>query len=56
MQDLTNEIRKQIEYAGQGGTITTKSIDLLAIKQLDSVYLFNGKFRKKKHRTSFESA
>ena len=37
MQDLINEIRKQIEYAGQGGTITTKSIDLLAIKQLDSV-------------------
>ena len=37
MQDLINEIRKQIEYAGQGGTITTKSIDILAIKQLDSV-------------------
>ena len=37
MQDLINEIRKQIEYAGQGGTITTKSRDLLAIKQLDSV-------------------
>lgn len=37
MQDLINEIRKQIEYAWQGGTITTKSIDLLAIKQLDSV-------------------
>ena len=37
MQDLINEIRKQIEYAGEGGTITIKNIDLLAIKQLDSV-------------------
>ncbi len=37
MQDLINEIRKQIEYAGAGGTITTKSIDLLAIKQMESV-------------------
>ncbi len=37
MQDLINEIRKQIEYAGSGGTITKESIDLLAVKQIDSV-------------------
>lgn len=37
MQDLINEIRKLIEYAGQNGTIDKKSIDLLAIKQIESV-------------------
>lgn len=37
MQDLINEIRKLIEYAGENGTITKKAIDLLSIKQLDSV-------------------
>ena len=37
MQDLMNEIRKQIEYAGTGGIITKESIDLLAIKQTESV-------------------
>lgn len=37
LQTLINEIRKQIEYAGEGGTITKSSIDLLAIKQIDSV-------------------
>ncbi len=37
MQDLINEIRKQIEYAGKGGTITKESIDLLAVKQMESV-------------------
>lgn len=37
MQDLINEIRKQIEYVGQGGTITKATIDLLAIKQFESV-------------------
>ena len=36
MQELINEIRKLIEYAGEGGTITKKSVDLLAIKTLDS--------------------
>lgn len=36
LQELINEIRKQIEYAGEGGTITKKSIDDLAIKTLDS--------------------
>lgn len=37
MQDLINEIRKQIEYAGQEGTITKESIDLLTTKQMESV-------------------
>lgn len=37
MQDLINEIRKQIEYAGVNGTITKESIDKLAIKQIESV-------------------
>lgn len=37
MQDLINEIRKQIEYAGENGSITKDAIDKLAIKQMDSV-------------------
>lgn len=37
MQDLINEIRKQIEYAGSGNEITKESIDLLATKQMESV-------------------
>lgn len=37
MQNLINEIRKQIEYVGENGTITKETIDLLAIKQIESV-------------------
>lgn len=37
MQDLINEIRKLIEFAGTNGTIKKEDIDKLAIKQLDSV-------------------
>lgn len=37
MQDLINEIRKLIEYAGTNGTIQKEDIDKLSIKQLDSV-------------------
>jgi DNA polymerase-3 subunit delta len=37
MQELVNEIRKLIEYAGNGGTITKKNIDQLTIKKLESV-------------------
>lgn len=37
MQDLINEVRKLIEYVGENGTITKKDIDLLCIKQMDSV-------------------
>ena len=37
MQDLINEIRKLIEYAGEGGEITKEAIDKLSIKQMDAV-------------------
>lgn len=37
MQELINEIRKLIEYVGEGGKITKKDIDLLCIKKLDSI-------------------
>ena len=37
MQDLINEIRKLIEFAGENGTIKKDDIDRLSIKQLDSV-------------------
>ena len=36
MQELINEIRKLIEYAGEGGTITKESVDLLATRTLES--------------------
>ena len=37
MQELINEIRKLIEYAGENGTIKKEDIDLLTIKKLESV-------------------
>ena len=37
MQDLINEIRKLIEYAGKGGEILKEDIDQLSIKKLESV-------------------
>ena len=37
MQDLINEIRKLIEYAGQGGIIKKEDIDKLSIKKIESV-------------------
>lgn len=37
LQNLINEIRKLIEYVGKGGTITKNDIDLLCIRQLDSI-------------------
>ena len=37
LQDIINELRKLIEYAGQGGKITKQDIDVLATKQIDSV-------------------
>lgn len=37
MQDLINEIRKLIEYAGEGGKIQKEDIDRLAVKKLESV-------------------
>ena len=37
MQSLINEIRKLIEYAGKGGTITKESIEKLTIKEFDAI-------------------
>lgn len=37
MQDLINEIRKQIEYAGENGKITKEAVDMLATKKIESV-------------------
>ena len=37
MQDLINEIRKLIEYAGENGTVKKEDIDKLSIKKLESV-------------------
>lgn len=37
MQDLINETRKLIEYAGENGTIQKEDVDKLAIKKLESV-------------------
>ena len=37
LQNLMNEIRKLIEYAGENGTITIDAINLLAVKQIESV-------------------
>lgn len=37
MQELINEIRKLIEYAGENGTIQKEDIDNLCIKKLESV-------------------
>ena len=37
MQDLINEVRKLIEYVGENGTITKEAVDLLCIKQINSI-------------------
>ena len=37
MQDLINEIRKLIEYAGENGTIQRQDIDTLCIKKIESI-------------------
>lgn len=37
MQDVINEIRKLIEYAGENGTIDKDAIEKLTIKKLESV-------------------
>lgn len=37
MQDLINEIRKLIEYAGEGGTIDKSAIESLSTKQIDAI-------------------
>lgn len=37
LQNLMNEIRKLIEYAGENGTITVEAVNMLSIKQMESV-------------------
>ena len=37
MQDLINESRKLIEYAGENGTVKKQDVDLLCIKQIEAV-------------------
>lgn len=37
MQDVINEIRKLIEFAGNSGDITKEDIDKLSTKQMDAV-------------------
>lgn len=37
MQELINECRKLIEYAGMGGTITREDVDKLCIKKMESI-------------------
>ena len=37
LQELINEIRKLIEYAGAGGKIDKKAVDLLAIPKIESI-------------------
>lgn len=37
LQDLVNETRKLVEYAGENGTITKETIDLLSTKQIQAV-------------------
>lgn len=37
MQELIGEIRKLIEYAGEGGSFGKKEVDLLCIKQVEAV-------------------
>ena len=37
LQNLINEIRKLIEYAGENGNITTQDVNSLAVKQIESV-------------------
>lgn len=51
MQDLINEVRKLIEYAGDGGTITKKSVEALAIRTLDSnIFDLTDNLRKEKYK------
>ena len=37
MQELINESRKLIEYAGENGAVTKQDIDLLCIKEVNAV-------------------
>ncbi len=56
MQELINESRKLIEYAGEGGNITNEDIDLLCIKEVNAViFTLTDSLGKKDIKTSIET-
>ena len=56
MQELINESRKLIEYAGEGGNITKKDVDLLCIKEVNAViFTLTDSLGKKDIKTSMET-
>ena len=56
MQELINESRKLIEYAGEGGNITNEDIDLLCIKEVNAViFTLTDSLGKKDIKTSMET-
>ncbi|MCI8518967.1 MAG: hypothetical protein HFJ51_02410 [Clostridia bacterium] len=56
MQELINELRKQIEYVGEGGIITSKTINALAIKNLDSnIFDLTDNLRQERYKKSLRN-
>lgn len=56
MQELINESRKLIEYAGEGGNITNEDIDLLCIKEVNAViFTLTDSLGRKDIKTSMET-
>ena len=56
MQELINESRKLIEYAGEGVNITKKDVDLLCIKEVNAViFTLTDSLGKKDIKTSMET-
>ena len=55
MQVLVNEIRKLIEYAGSGNTITKEDVDMLSIKNIEGiVFDLTDNLGKKKTKEAIE--
>ena len=56
MQELINESRKLIEYAGENGTVSKEDIDLLCIKEVDAViFTLTDSLGKKDIRNALET-
>lgn len=56
MQELINESRKLIEYAGENGTVNKEDIDLLCIKEVDAViFTLTDSLGKKDIRNALET-
>lgn len=56
MQELINESRKLIEYAGENGTVKNADIDLLCIKEVEAViFTLTDSLGKKDIRTALET-